>query len=108
MEKGNVILIPFPFTDLTGSKKRPALIPSVSNLDVTVCFISTQLHQQESSDLLLLPNLNNGLKKTSLVRVGKIATLDKLLAIGKLGTLNTDEIKELDKMLIQVLKIDIN
>lgn len=53
MQKGDSVLIPFPFTDLTGSKKRPAFILIAENLDVTVSFISTQLHWQASTDLLL-------------------------------------------------------
>ncbi len=107
MKKGDLILIPFPFTDLTGSKKRPALILKESKLDVTVCFISTQLHLQESSDMQLQPNPKNGLKKNSLLRIGKIATIDKSLVIGKLGELSKKEIQELDSLLIKIFDINL-
>jgi hypothetical protein len=73
MWKGEIVLILFPFTDLTGSKKRPALISLSGSLDVTVSFISTQLHWQEPTDLLVQPNSTNGLNKPSLVKSGKIA-----------------------------------
>lgn len=105
MRKGDLILIPFPFTDLTGSKKRPALVLISGNLDVTVCFIFTQLQWQEPTDLLVQPNIDNGLKRISLVRVEKIATVDKTLAIGKLGSIGENEIEELDKRLLRLFKI---
>ena len=105
MQKGDIVLIPFPFTDLTGNKKRPALILMVGKLDVTVSFVSTQTHWQEPTDLLLQPNSINGLKKPSLIRVGKIATIDKTLVIGKLGNINEEEMEELDKKLIEIFGI---
>ena len=107
MQKADIVLIPFPFTDLTGSNNRPALILIVGNLDVTVSFISTQLYWQEHTDLLLKPNSENGLKKSSLVRISKIATIDKSLVIGKLGKLDSKEIEELDKKLVQIFNIDL-
>jgi len=106
MQKGDIILIPFPFTDLTGSKKRLALILVAGNLDITVSFISTQLHWQEATDLLLHPDSLNGLKKPSIVRIGKMATIDKSLVIGKLGSINEAEIRELHKKLIQLFDIE--
>ena len=105
MQKSDIVLIPFPFTDLTGSKKRPALILIAGKLDITVSFISTQLHWQEPTDLLLQSNSTNGLKKPSLVRVGKMATIDKTLVIGKLGNISNKEVEELDKKLVQIFDI---
>ena len=78
MQNGDIILLPFPFTDLTGSKKRPALVMLSGSLDVIVSFISTA---------------KNGLKKLSLVRTGKIASLDKVLVIGRLGNIHSKQIE---------------
>lgn len=43
MIKGDVILIPFPFTNLAGSKLRPAIILISTPDDLTLSFITTQL-----------------------------------------------------------------
>ena len=63
------------------------------------------MHWQEPTDLLLQPNSTNGLNKPSLVRICKIATIDKALLIGKLGNIDDKEIEELDKKLIQLFDI---
>ena len=85
MAKGDIVLITFPFTDLSESKLRTAVIPAKTTLDLTVCFITTQLQWQEATDVQLLPTSLNGLKKQSLIRTSKIATLEKVLAKGLLG-----------------------
>lgn len=106
MPKGDIVLITFPFTDLSGSKLRPAVILTDTNLDLTVCFITTQIQWQESTDVLLLPNLTNRLKKQSLIRTSKIATLDRILVKGLLGRLTPNELAELNnklKLLFQLL-----
>jgi mRNA interferase MazF len=59
MKKGDIILVPFPFTDFSGSKNRPALILAESELDVTVAFISTQIQWKEETDILLQPDSEN-------------------------------------------------
>lgn len=96
MAKGDIVLITFPFTDLSGSKLRPAIVLADTNLDLTVCFITTQIQWQEPTDVLLSPSPSNGLRRQSLIRTSKIATLDKLLAKGLLGRLSVDELNELN------------
>jgi mRNA interferase MazF len=99
MLKGDIVLITFPFTDLSGTKLRPAVILSETSFDITVCFITTQLQWKESTDLLLAPTSQNGLRKQSLVRISKMATLDKALAKGLLGKLDQTELDELNRLL---------
>ena len=99
MAKGDVVLITFPFTDLSGSKLRPAIVLVDTTLDLTVCFITTQTGWQEASDVLLEPTTSNGLRKPSLVRISKIATLDRSLAKGLLGRLSSSEIADLNNKL---------
>jgi hypothetical protein len=36
----------FPFTDLKGSKNRPAVVLYSNSVDVTICFITTELKWQ--------------------------------------------------------------
>ncbi|MCW3114571.1 MAG: hypothetical protein JWR18_2967 [Segetibacter sp.] len=105
MQKGDIVLIPFPFTDLTGTKLRPAVVLVSTALDLTVCFITTQVGWQQATDLIITPSTDNGIKKTSLIRVSKIATIDKSLSLGKIGFLNNLEQKEIDIKLKQLLKL---
>lgn len=105
MPKGDIILIPFPFTDLTGNKLRPALILAETSLDLTVSFITTQLQWQESTDLVLQPDHKNGIKKPSLIRLSKLATIDRTLVVGKIGDIGRVKISEIDiklKLLFQI------
>jgi mRNA interferase MazF len=44
MAKGDILLIPFTFIDLmSGSKLRPAVVLTDACLDLTACFITTQI-----------------------------------------------------------------
>ena len=99
MPKGDIVLITFPFTDLSGSKLRPAVIIADTSLDLTVCFITTQTQRQEPFDVSLYPSQINGLRRTSLIRTSKNATLDKALAKGLLGILTPPEILDLNTLL---------
>lgn len=96
MAKGDIVLITFPFTDLSGSKLRPAVVLAETSLDLTVCFITTQIGWQEPSDVVLTPTATNGLRKPSLIRTSKISTLDRTLAKGLLGQLSPQETNDLN------------
>jgi len=105
MPKGDILLITFPYSDLTGSKLRPAVVLIETLLDFTVCFITTQISWQEPTDVLVMPSDRNGLRKKSLIRTNKIATLDRSLAKGLLGNLTSSEIKNLNNKLKILLNI---
>lgn len=93
-KQGDVILVPFPFTDLTTVKQRPALVLSAnwfntSRDDCVVAAITSQIpsdlqpdeYRLSASDLLA-----GGLPKPSLVRLGKLFTMSKSLFRRRLGT----------------------
>ncbi|MDP2750819.1 MAG: type II toxin-antitoxin system PemK/MazF family toxin, partial [Nanoarchaeota archaeon] len=105
---GDIILTPFPFTDLSGNKVRPALILGVQDVgdDVTVCFISSVIHDKlHKFDVLVDPKDKDfnktGLKLKSVIKIVKIATLDKIVVLGKMGMLdlkNLNKVKEILKI----------
>ena len=103
MTKGDIVLITFPFTDLSGTKLRPAIVLFQNDTDVTVCFITSKLDWKEEFDITLNPSVENGLRKKSLIRVAKIATLDKSFAKGLLGRLTQEELMLLNKKLTELL-----
>lgn len=105
MPKGDIVLITFPFTDLSGTKLRPAVILIDSPDDITVCFITTQIQWKETNDLVVSPSDSNGLRSPSLIRINKIATLNRALAKGLLGNLDQTEIEALNLSLKQAFQL---
>lgn len=103
---GDIVLTPFPFTDLSGNKVRPALILGTQQGgdDITVCFISANTeHKIHKFDILVDSTeknfKNTGLKLKSVLKVTKIATLDKIVILGKIGELETQTINKVRKVL---------
>jgi mRNA interferase MazF len=105
MKKGDIILVPFPFTDLSGSKLRPALVLVEEGDDVVAAFISTILRERFESDYFVKKSEKNSLKKDSLIKLNKLATLSHDLIKGKIGELSTDDLKKIDKKLMALFKI---
>ena len=105
MQKGDIVLIIFPFTDLSGNKLRPALVIAETPTDVISLFITAQLKWREVTDVILIPDNNNGIKKQSLLRISKIATLDKRLVKGRLGSVSKSVQQDIDINLKEFLQI---
>jgi mRNA interferase MazF len=72
---------------------------------VLVCFISTQFKWQINTDIIIESSNFSGLKKDSLLKIGKIATIDKNLVLGKIGTLEQNYISQLNKNLIKICNL---
>jgi mRNA interferase MazF len=106
MKKGDIILLPFPFTDLSGSKLRPAFVLYETMEDVTVSFITSQIKWKEKSDVTISPSVQNGIKKESLIRVSKIATVDKSLVWGRLGSMESELQETVNQNLKKLLDLE--
>lgn len=105
MKKGDIVLLPFPFTVLSGSKNRPALVLISMLNDITVYFISSNVLSHFDTDISLIPTPHNGLKNPSLLETNKIATIDRKLVLGILGELLPNELALLDINLKKVLQL---
>lgn len=100
--KGKIVLLPFPFTNLTSTKRRPALILLERPKDVVVAFISSNIPKPiEDHHVILEKNHKSfsitGLKVSSTIYLDKIATIDKKLIIGELGEISNDIKREVNE-----------
>jgi mRNA interferase MazF len=112
LKKGDIVLVPFPFTDLSASKLRPAIVlyTNQSNQDITLCFISSQGIATVQNDEFILnitdPEFSKtGLKAVSKVRVTRIVTLERQLITRKLGQITIEQIEQLNKKMIQAFQL---
>lgn len=85
--KGDIVLVEFPYTEKTGeTKKRPAMvIYSASDNDVLVCQITT--NNREEKEQVYLPKGAANVKKDCYIRTHKINTLRKNSITIKIGQL---------------------
>jgi mRNA interferase MazF len=113
LNKGDIVLVQFPFSDLSQTKLRPALVLAASKSinEITLCFISSQNIQSLSSDEFAIVKSDNdfaktGLKTDSKVRVTRIITLEHKLIVRKLGKLSERQIELLDQTLKQAFNLN--
>ena len=84
---GDILLLSFPFTDVTAAKRRPALaLMDTGDEDIVVVRVTSQ-PPQTSFDIELLDWKKAGLLFPSVARIHKVATLEKQLVERKLGKL---------------------
>jgi len=112
MKRGTIVLSPFPFTDLSGKKVRPALVVSRTDRpgsDVLLAFLTSYRSQSLllPSDLLLLDSdpdfVLTGLKASALVKLDKLVTVEKSILLGELGELSPALMHQADNKLRHAL-----
>jgi mRNA interferase MazF len=113
LQKGDIVLALFPFSDLSQTKLRPAVVlwADEANQDITICFVSSQgINQVSADEFVLQPSdsefMATGLKVVSKVRVTKIVTLARKLITRRLGNLENTYIAKLNQTMIRVFKLD--
>ena len=103
---GTIVLIPFPFTDLSSAKLRPALIVSKvqpKQSDLIVAFITSKRPKTLHSGQFLISQKSSyfsatGLKTESVLHFDKLATLDKRLILGELGHVEKSILESMRKV----------
>ena len=106
---GDIILVPFPFTNQAATKRRPAVVISAARYndarpDVIVMAVTSQLAGDARADDVPVEAWEAaGLLKPSAIKP-VIATLEQALIIRKLGALGTDDVSALRTALDGLLK----
>jgi len=108
--KGKIVLVPFPFTDLTAAKLRPALVIYEGENDVVVAFISSKIPSELSEVDVLITKKQAGFKKAglkvdSVIKLDKVATVLKDLIVGELGEFDEELRQEVNQKLKKIMEI---
>jgi mRNA interferase MazF len=104
--KGDVVVVPFPFSDLSQAKRRPALI--VANLigdDLILCQITSQLISDNYAVAVENDDFSSGgLNKSSNIRPNRLFTADQGIILYKAGQLKTEKLEEVVNKIIEILQ----
>jgi mRNA interferase MazF len=103
--KGEVVITPFPFSDLSTSKKRPALvIAALTGDDVILC----QITSKNVADSYAIPISSSdftagNLRKDSNVRPNRIFTADSNIFLNRAGVLAPDKVQEVIARIVEII-----
>jgi len=104
--KGDVVVVPFPFSDLTDTKRRPALvITDLTGDDVILCQITTQ-NRPDTYSLPLIQSdfIIGSLPQDSFIRPNRLFTGDSQIILKRAGSLSPQKIDEVVNKLIEIIR----
>ena len=108
-KQGEIIIVPFPFSDLSMIKRRPVLVISNNKHnslgdDVITCGITSNIRDKKSSIIIDNNSLEIGtIPKTSAIKVDKLFTIEKRTVIKKVAKIKEEfleKVKEEFKRLV--------
>ena len=111
-EKGDVILVPFPFSNQTTIKKRPAVIISSNayneiSSDIIIMAVTSQTEKTIGIGECLIQDWQDaGLLNPSAIKPA-ISTIEQMLVLKKLGRLSHQDLTTLDAILEELLDLKI-
>jgi mRNA interferase MazF len=103
--KGDVVVTPFPFSDLSAAKKRPALVvASLTGDDVILCQITSQAVSDSYAISIADADFASGsLHQVSNVRPNRLFTADANIILYRAGVLASDKVQEVVSKVIQIV-----
>jgi mRNA interferase MazF len=105
-----IVLVPFPFSDLSATKRRPVLIVSNNRYnqhfpDALVCVITSNLYQDEYSVALTDSDLETGiLPEQSVIKCHKLFTIEQSQILRRFSTVSEVKFEEVRQSIQQLLK----
>jgi mRNA interferase MazF len=110
---GQIVLTPFPYTDLSGAKLRPVLMLRRASRfdDWLVCMVSSRVEQAEAGfDEMVQPGdpdfAASGLKAPSVLRTKRLAVLQGSLMAGSIGAIDDARLDRIRQRLARWISVD--
>lgn len=100
IEQRDVLLVPFPFSDMRLVKQRPVLVISsnpfnIAQGDIVICQITSRLIEDSYAVLLSQQDMEQGeLKAVSRIKPYRIFTMDKRLVMKRIGRVKNEKFGE--------------
>jgi mRNA interferase MazF len=104
--KGDVVILPFPFSDLSGARRRPALVVAeLSGDDLIVCQITEQ-SRFDSYSIPLNPGdfASGGLNQPSVIRPNRLFTADARVIAYRAGVVSLPIIEAVITRIVEILR----
>jgi len=103
---GAVILVRFPFSDLSQSKLRPAIVlAEVGRSDWILCQVTSKPYGDSQAIEINDESFQSGsLRLTSYARPGKLFTANTILFLDQMGTLQKQPLKQVVEAIIAILR----
>jgi mRNA interferase MazF len=107
---GAVVLVPFPFSDLSQTKLRPALVlADAGRGDWVLCQITSKPYGDAKAIEIKDDNLETGsLRVISYARPGKLFTANDSLLVAQVGTLKAEKFKQVIEAVTNLLQGSLN
>lgn len=101
-----VVLVRFPFSDLTQAKLRPAVVlADVGREDVVLCQVTSKAYGDPRSVQIDLSSFQSGsLRVTSYVRPGKLFTANSNLITSVVGELTASAYSQVIEAVVKLLR----
>lgn len=105
--KGDVVVAPFPFSDLSAAKKRPALgIATLTGNDVMLCQITAQAAKDSYAISLTDKDFTSGgLRQSSNIRPNRIFTADSAIILYGAGVVSPIKLAEVVTKIVDILNM---
>ncbi len=102
--KGEIVIVPFPFSDLSDRKRRPALVAaSLDGDDLILCQITkSTIREKHAVAITNKDVLNGSLLENSRVIASKLFTADKNIVLYAAGKLSSDKTILVEKEIIKI------
>ena len=103
---GSIVLVPFPFSDLSQTKLRPAVVLAhIGRRDMILCQVTSQAYGDRLAIALDDASFAQGsLSRQSYVRPGKLFTAHETLIVSQPARLRTEALSRIVDVIVSILK----